>query len=502
MARRASIPFVNASQDSNDRTGMSAAKMINFYMESFEGKMCAIGTPGLSTWYNASGNSVRGCINFQETGYAVVDNTVYMITNPTGTPVFTSLGTIDTSTGRVNFSAIAQAQIIILNDGINTYSITGATPPATLTNVSGVGGIPSSVLRVVAKDGFFIFLTSTNNQVWVSAVGAITVAGLSFFSINSNYDRIVTAICNDQFVYFFNQYTSEIWQDAGTDVQPFAQAPGGVLQVGTAAKDSPVVLSENCYFLAQSTSGILGIMMMNGTTLQLVSDSFLNAKIASYSTISDAFGWTHSDKGHVFYNITFPSADTSLAPTVGKTWSYDTSNGVWSELQSYNPTYFTQDRHAANCQMFIGNKTIIGDYQTGYFYVLSQDNFGDTLGGTFYDTRRVLIGPHIIDRDTFFSISNVELDLERGVGLDGSGQGSLPVLEFSVSKDRGHTYSTPTTLTVPPRGDYRTRIRKGSLGGGYCFTPKLEVSDPVRWRVYGMTVELGIANSNPQLNYG
>lgn len=500
MAKRVKIPFVTPSRDSNDRSGMSTSKMVNMFGEIFEGSLDALGTPGLSTWINASGNSVRGMINYQGTGYAVVDNTVYKITGVTNTtPTLTSLGTIATSTGRVNFSAISQNQLVV-NDGVNTYAI---TPPSTLTNLTGSSGIPSTVIKAVAKDGFFLYLTQTNNQVWVSDLtNAANVNGAASFLVNSTQDLLVSAITNDQYIYFFNQYSLEIWFDAGTTVQPFARLPGGVMQVGTPAKDSPVVINEKVFFLAQSSNGLIGVMMLNGADQQVISDSFLTSQISKYSSLSDAFGWSHSVNGHIFYNITFPSADTSVAPTVGKTWSYDTTTGIWTEMQSYDPVYLIRNRHAANCQMFIGNKQIVGDYQSGYLYVLDQDNLSDILQGTTYSIRRVLIGPHINDRDTFFSIFNVEVDLERGVGLDGTGQGTTPTLEFYTSTDKGHTYSTPTTLLVNPRGQYKNRIRKGGCGGGYTFTFKIEMSDPIKWRVYGMTVELAQTVMKLQLNYG
>lgn len=493
--RRIPIPFIVPSYNKKNFTSASVQRLVNFYQEPYMSaagstQMAAIGMPGLNTWINLNGGVIRGMFNYQETGYVVVDNNVYCITNVTSTPpTATLIGTIATSQGMVNFCAIAQ-NIIVLNDGTNTYSITGAVPPRTLALLSGSGGVLSHITRVVQKDGFFLYLTPTDNVIWVSNLeDPTTVQGTSFFEAPTQADLLQAAITSNEYVYCFGSHSMEIWQDTGAQFQPFTRFAGGIFQFGIAANNSAVSISDNIYFLAQSPNGLLGVIEMNGLTNQVISTNHLNYTFTNYNKVSDAFGWSDVCNGHANYNITFPSAGVVGTTIQGCTWTYDTQTQMWSERTSYNPQFSYNDRHATNCQMYIGGQQIVGDYQSGYLYVLSQSNLSDTLQGVNYPISRTLISPHIMNADYWFALNNLEFDVERGEGL-ASGQGSSPVMFFSYSKDKGHTWSNQITLNVTAMGQYRNRIRVGSVGSARTLDLKIDCSDPIVWVFYGITAEL------------
>lgn len=511
---RQSIPFVSPSYNRSDFYSVSSQSCVNFYLENYptaspRATVAAIGMPGLSTYINLVGSSVRGMISYQGTGYVVVDNGVYQITNAsTVPPTATLLGTIATSTGPVNFCAIGLVQQIVLNDGVNTYYIHGGTPPGTLTNITNAGGIPASVLQAVAKDGFFLYLQATNNTVWVSNIQDAATVGGAFFQLSSHFDQLQWAVALDQYVYFFGQNVSEIWYNAGTALQPFGRTSGGVLQFGVVAGATAVNVGDSLYLLGQLEDGILGVVTITGSSYSVISDPTLNTKITGYVKTSDAFAWKDSVNGHQFYNITFPTAEQILSvggvtANRGRTWSYDVTQGNWSERTSWNPSLNLQDRHLCNCSMFLGGMQIIGDYQSGYLYVESTNNLSDTIQGVNYPIYGTLIGPHLMDHGNNFSVYNLEFEIERGEGLDGTGQGSAPQVAFSYSKDQGHTYTGPFMLNLPHIGNYKKRVRKGSVGGARVLTMKLDFTDPIKRVVTGITAEIEYEGrpSNSQLSF-
>lgn len=505
MGLRQSIPLIAPTYSRPGFTGATTQRLINRYIESFpntntnRNSVAAIKTPGTSAYINLNGHVTRGIFNYQNTYlYAIVDSNCYEISNLTSvTPTVTNLGTIQSSTGRITWAASPFNQIVFC-DGTNAYAITNNVLVQLSTVSSFNSAVTVPVIAVTAKDGFFIYITNTNNTVFVSNLqDAKTVSTSSFFEVQANYDILLAGTVSDYFVYFIGQTTTEIWYDAGTAIQPFALQAGGILQIGTAAANSSLCINEFIYWLAQNPSGVIGVVAANGPNYSIISDANFNTTIQSYSKISDAYAWGDVlPNGHTCYNITFPSADIfiqGLQTLTGATWSYDTIAQFWFERQTYNPIIRTNDRHITNCSAYVAGQQIVGDFQSGNLYVLSGNNKDDYINGTIYPMEWTIISPHIIDRNTRFSMYNLELDFERGVGLS-SGQGINPAIMLQYSKDRGNTWSAPRILYLDQLGNYSKRTRLGSLGGGFSMTIKLTGSDPIVDTIYGASAEFALSD--------
>lgn len=495
MPLRQYIPILAPSYNKRNQTSGTNQHLINMYLEQYPNPIggriptSGINTPGTSLWLSLGGGSVRGLLEHQGTGFAVSGNNVYSI-DP-ATPTSINLGTItSSSSGRISIAA--DDTDITICDASHVYRIDTSSGNA-FTDITSAINLGATPIWTLAKDGFFIYLTDTNNKVFVSDVSApSTVQPLSFFTINSGYSTLRSGITSDNFVYFFCDYNTEIWYDAGSQFVPFARVAGGLFQFGTAAAASAAVIADNVYWLAQSEHGILGIVMANGPNYQIITDNNFVSKLSEYNSIDDAYAWVDTIDGHQFYNITFPNAETIIGSvTRGRTWSLDiTNNNFLFERQTYNPYISDQDRHIANCKMFIQNQAIIGDFASGDLLVLSKSTYADYVRGTTYPKLWEIRTPTITDRDTYFSIYNLEINVERGQGLDGSGQGSAPEIMMQYSKDYGNTYSQIYTRPVNEIGNYSNRVRFGSLGGGRSLVLKLTGSDPINWVISGATAEI------------
>lgn len=491
------IPILTPNYNKPHMAGASNAQLVNLYLEQYpqlvstRPNIAALYTPGLSQLIDLTGNTVRSLFEYQGNGYAVVDSSVYKITNITTTPVATLIGTMSTITGRISVTATTAE--IVWCDGANVYRYNGSAFTDITTSVRTNMGSAHPIF-VTQKDGFVIYVTDTNSAVFVSALlNASSVAALSTFQTNSSYDTLVSAISSNSYVYFFGTQTTEIWYDAGTAIQPLARYTNGVVQYGIVAAHSAVEVLDTIYFLSQSKEGVFGITAMNGTTVQVISNPDFVAKILGYNSISDAFGWVDIHDGHTFYNITFPNAETVLGVvTKGKTWSIDIATGAMFERRSYDTFLLDDNRHKANCKMAIGQLQIIGDWQSGKLYKISKDYYDDA-GTTI---TRTLVSPNLKDRDLFISIYSLDIDVERGIGLDGDTQGDVPQLTLEVSKTEGRTWGNKLFRDLGTIGNYNRHVRFGSLGGGRSMTLRLTMSDPVPWAIYSVTAEVEKGETN------
>ncbi len=88
--------------------------------------------------------------------------------------------------------------------------------------------------------------------------------------------------------------------------------------------------------------------------------------------------------------------------------------------------------------------------------------------------------PHINEQNLRLFISRLEFEMQRGVGLDGVGQGTSPQIMLKVSRDGGMTWSGETWLSPGQIGAYTQRVFRTQLGSARDFVFEVSGSDPVQ----------------------
>jgi hypothetical protein len=497
MPSRVKLPLLQSTYRKPHMLSGSAQQLVNMYLEPSQPgyltygpyaypsgvNMAAIRTPGTSLYLDLTGNEVRNLLTYQDNGYAVVDNTIYQIVNVNGNVVYNNLGTISSIKGRLSTGASPGG--ITWCDGNKVYFWNGGVI-SDITQSLELGAIP---IWTTYKDGFTIYLTDSTNTVFVSdALDPTSVNPLCFFQVLSDSNPLKCADVSDFYIYFFGETGTEVWYTSGTgQFVPYSRVSGGILQVGIAAPNSTQVIYDNIYWLCQNNKGLLGVAMAQGPSYQIISSPDFVAKVGKYNSISDAFAYTDVYEGHLFYNICFPNAENITSSiTRGRTWSIDIASMCIHERQSLNTIVGSQDRHIANCQTFFDGKQIVGDWQSGKLYISDLDIGTDNGNPISWE----ITTPHIIDRDLMFSVVNIEVDVGRGEGLDGNVQGSSPLIGLELSRDKGSTWGKRRLRNVNKIGDYKSRVRWGSLGSGRTMTLRFSGSDPIRWVINGMTAEV------------
>lgn len=489
MPNRVKLPLLQTTYNKRYMKSGSSQKLTNIYLEPIPEHtgnpgMAAIRTPGTELYLNLTGNQIRSLLSFQGSAYAVVDSRVVKIDKVGNQLITSELGNLASSTGRVSVSANPGG--IVWCDGEKAYLSVGGGLITDITNTINLGALP---VWTTYKDSFTLYLTDVENIIFISdSQDPSTVNPLNYVQVFSNTDPLVSAEASDYYLYFFGKTGTEVWVSSGAQFVPFERVPGGIMGVGNAAKFSSSVINNNVYWLAQSDQGLLGIAVANGPQYQIITqDTNFVSTVGRYSNINEAFSYVEVHEGHIFYNICFPRAELITSNLYrGRTWTLDTVTGVLFERDSKNNLYNARDRHVANCSMYFDGKQIIGDYQSGKLYESHLDyttENGNTIPWS-------IECPTIQDRDLFFSITNLQLNMERGQAIDGDDLGSDPLVCLEVSKDNGYTWGRKMLRNIGKMGDYLKRIRWGSLGGGRYMTLRFSGSDPIRTVITGITAEL------------
>lgn len=508
---RKQIPLLLGNYNKHNLASASTQRLVNMYLEEFPTSgaprvgIVAIGTPGLIEWGDLSGGQVRALLQHKNYVYAVCDNKVYKI-DPT-TKVAVQIGTLLSSAPTRVVVAAIDDEIVFVEytylaaDGTNSAVWSYKVATNNWAQVSQLQ-FRDYITSVVAYQGYFLYLPQNSKTIQVANLNdGRTIGGLSFFSANSFSENIIAMATSENYVYMLSEVGLEVWYLSGGAIVPFDRVSGGTLQYGILSPYSYCIINDALYFMCRDSTGFLGPMMAQGPNVQPIKTRDLTAKINSYNHNYDktngqlsAYSWVYNSNGHVMFCTTFPLSED----TRGHTWQFDTSTGIWSELEHYNidgRLFPTQDQHIANCQCYANNLQLIGDYYSGKIYELSASAFDDA--GTTIS--RVIQTRHFIFNDTFFSVNNIEIDIERSQALDGGvTPGSEPQIMIQFSKDRGHTWSQEIWRTASEIGQFKRRVRISSLGGARVFTLRLTMTDPINWVVANCTMEV----SGSEINTG
>ena len=444
-------------------------RRLNCYIENRpdgdKSKAIVYGTPGLVYAFNTGYAQVtRGMIGTQNNLFVVTGNYVQKW-NANGT--LNSQIVIGSSSGFVSM-AYSPTQLVIV-DGSSGYVVQ-------LSNLSyqliTAAGFPNGCKTVTFSGGYFVVENPNTQQFFVSGLfDATTWSALSFASASQYSDNLVAV---DQLVgnlVLYSNRHQEFWQNVGSTPQPYAPILSATNEYGLAAIYSRAHVNGTICFLAQSPQGIAQICQNNGYNVTVISTPDLDYIISQFQTYADAVALSYMTDGHAMYQITFPTANSSFI--------WDASTTVWSEVQTGVSKGWAA-RHQGQFSAYAGGATYISDYQNGNIYTLSSTAYTDN--GAIIP--REITTRHALDNHNRFTVDEIYLDMEMGVGLT-AGQGSNPLIMLEVSQDNGHTFSTPRNLTIGQLGKYKNRIIARRFGTARDFVFRFRMTDPVKFVITG-----------------
>lgn len=282
-------------------------------------------------------------------------------------------------------------------------------------------------------DGYAIAATPNSKEYQLSGINEFGEWDPLDSAIKQSYpDNIGSVLADHEELYLFGESSIEVWRDTGgsaTNTFPFARDPGACMSIGTGAPWSCVSTREGVAWIKADTRGGPAAYFAKGYQPVRVSTHAIEAAWAAYSTVVDAQAFVYEMDGHEFWQINFPTANT--------TWVYDLTASqqmgkpMWHEKTSYNGATF--DRHRARCHAFVFGTHVVGDFANGNVYSMSTAAFDDA--GTAITCIRTF--PHMNEERLMQFFSRLTVNLETPTG------GPSSTLTLDWSDDGGHTFYTP-----------------------------------------------------------
>lgn len=419
-----------------------------------------LGTPGTSVFITLPTQPVRGWRVIGTTLYVVAGTTLYSVT---AGGAYTALTILPTVTREVSISDNS-IQIIIV-DGVAGYVYNIAT--ATLTTVVDAN-FPNGATSVTFLNGRFIVNKPNTREFYVSQLldgtnwtylGSLAVYGTKE---NSSDLLLEVDVLNGTLV-LWGQLSMEFWQDVGSSPLPYQRVNGATQTWGLAAINSHVNINNTEMFLGISPDGGIKVVQLNGYTPVPVSNSDIEYLISNLSTVSDATALVYSTYGHSIYQLTFPTANITLA--------YDTTTNIWHEAQT---GLAATGRHLGNLGIAFNSRNYVSDATSGTIYLLDEDTYTDN--GQVIP--RELCTRHIRADGNEVFLSQLMLDFETGVGTVA---GLNPTVVISISRDGGRTFGPEKQRTFGALGDYMRRVVFNRLGRGRDIVVKVRMTDAVKF---------------------
>jgi hypothetical protein len=455
-------------------------RRLNCYYENRDDKdkspIAVYGTPGLKLKFALPGTSpARGLLGSRVSLFAVAGSTFYKLSGA-GSTLYSAA--YPGSLGLVSMSQ-NNTQVVVVN-GVAGYIFAGGV----LQPISAAG-FPQNATTVTCASGFFVVEVPGTQQFQVSGLFDGTTWNPLSFASASQYPDVLLAV--DTLIgnlVLFSSTHLEFWQNVGATPQPFQPILSATVEYGLAAVFSRVHVDSSLIFLAQSQQGGIKVCQIKGYAVQPISTPDLEYIFGTFSTVADAVALAYDADKHPMYQLTFPTANRSFL--------YDCSTGMWSETQTgLTPAY--AKRHIGNLATTVGTTAVLSDYANANLYVPDPLTFTDN-GQTI--KRQIITRHQLADLNTF-SIDEVYVDMETGVGLS-SGQGSNPVLGLKCSKDNGRTWLTERTKAIGQMGQYNAngiRAHWNRWGSSRVFTFDLCMTDPVK---FALTAGASATHMRPQ----
>lgn len=381
--------------------------------------------------------------------FAVIGTTVYYVDENFN---LTSLGTmlIDRTTP---VSMEDNDVDILLVDGTgNGYTINLQTHAfAQLTDTTGafVGADKVSYIDT------FLVMNKPASQSFYSTLSGEIEFDVTYIAAKSGKPDLLTtlAVVHNE-IWLLGQRTTEVWNNAGAADFPFARIQGVFIEHGCIAKHSVAVEDLSVFWLGQDNQGQAIVYRGAAYKCIRVSTHAIEYEFQQYARLDDAIGFCYQIQGHVFYVLTFPSAD--------KTWVLDDSTGLWHE-ETYTDSNGVAHRIRQNCVANAYGKLVAGDYANGKLYEITSSVYTDDGMPKVY-TRGF---PHIVKDSRRLVYDRFTADIQVGTGSsyrDDLGVEQNPKITLRWSDDRGASWSQPITQTLGRIGQFNTNVLVTRLG--------------------------------------
>jgi len=423
--------------------------------------------PGLIRKATAPNNKPYRCLyRTRSTGelFAVCGTAVYQISS---TWAFTQLGTMVSGAGIVSMCDNGFDLLIV--DGTSAgYHIDLSTKVFTTVTDPNFYGAN----RVDYADTYFVLNRPGTQNWYISLTNEAVFNALDIASKTAAADNLRTVAAVNDYLVLIGDLTTEVWFNSGASDFTYQRITGVFIEHGINATYSLAKYESSLFWLSQNAQGQLIVLKYAGLQADRISTYAIEDAFRKYSTTSDAVGFCYQIGGHVFYQITFPTANA--------TWVWDDATKLWHERQSLHSDG-TFGRHLAHVGAFAFGVCLCGDYANGNLYQLDCDTYTDDGSPITY----LRSFPHLQNEGKMVSYRTFIADLDSG----DSANDQSPIASLRWSDDRGHTWGDAVQLPIGGPGQYDTSLQWWGLGIGRHRVFELSWAENFKTALNGAWVE-------------
>jgi len=356
---------------------------------------------------------------------------------------------------------------------------------------SGVYAVPLPFINTGApmtgiyQDGFGLVSVDSTNLIYQSALNDLSIwPSLNFTSADATPDDVSTLAELHREMWVLKENHTEIWVNAGQAGFSFQRLEGVFLQTGCVAPFSVATAGETLIWLAQNSQGQGVVVRTSGYQAVPISTQAMDNEIQNYANISDAIAYTYQQDGHVFYVLTFPSANA--------TWCYDLTASAQAGYQVWHrrSAFLNGDvnRHWSNAHVNFNGFILVGDYRNGNVYAFNLENYTDNGS-----PRKWLRSWRALKDSSSQPVrfSSLEIDMEVATTVLATDN---PLCQLRCSDDNGDTWPITRVSSVGKAGQTGFRVRFTRLGStrrnsGLDRIFELSSTDKFRAAIIGAEIE-------------
>lgn len=321
-------------------------------------------------------------------------------------------------------------------------------------------------------DSFFIAHRDATQDFYISAPNdGLTWDPIDFGTASGNPDSVVAVIVDHRQLWIFGSNSIQVFFNSGAADFPFENTPGGLIEQGTIAANSPVKLDNSVFWLGGDVRGGGMVFRADGFRPMRISNHAVENAIRKMTSVSTMRAYGYQENGHSFYVMNFVDDN--------QTWVYDVTTDEWHERALWSLQLGTNLADRAVTHTYAFNAHLVGDSTSNTIWRSSVDIFQD--GNDLI--RRVRRAPHLSDEMKWTMNRRLNIDIEAGIGLNGVGYGSDPQISLRWSNDGGKNWSNERVQAAGKIGESTRRAQFNRLGKSRDRVYEMVLMDPVKWAI-------------------
>lgn len=217
-------------------------------------------------------------------------------------------------------------------------------------------------------DTFTVFNKPGSRRFISTLSNTLEIDGTYFAEKTGFPDPLVIPVSVRRELWLLGSKTGEIWTTAPDQDFPFTIIPGAFIEYGVLAPYSVATMDVSVIWLAQNDQGGGIVLRGKGYAVERISTHAIEQEIQKYPRLDDAIAYTYQENGHIFYVLTFPTAD--------KTWTFDEATQMWHE-RAWMDSDGKLHRHRVVSGTWAYGKLWGQDWESGAIYEMNSQLYTD-----------------------------------------------------------------------------------------------------------------------------